>query len=105
MQTPPESLSHLPHLPHLPHLLHLPSPSHTSLSPQMRDGSGRLTDGVSVTDMGVKTIGNDLDNASITFDRCGMRSVGSELCGSDRPCCWFAGETTVPNDVFGSYPQ
>lgn len=32
-------------------------------------GDSRLVEGVTIGDMGVKTIGNDLDNASIKFDR------------------------------------
>ena len=43
----------------------------------MRDGAtGALADGVSVADMGVKTTGNDLDNAQITFDRVRLPKVG-----------------------------
>ena len=37
----------------------------------MRDEKGQLHAGVSVGDMGIKTIGNDLDNAHITFNRYG----------------------------------
>lgn len=33
-----------------------------------RDENGKLMDNITVTDMGRKTIGNDLDNASIYFD-------------------------------------
>lgn len=35
---------------------------------RMRDEGGRLVQGVTISDMGLKTIGNDLDNASIAFD-------------------------------------
>ena len=33
----------------------------------MRDDTGHLAEGISVTDMGSKTVANDLDNARITF--------------------------------------
>jgi acyl-CoA oxidase len=35
---------------------------------QMRDPGGQLVKGVTINDMGAKTIGNDLDNASISYD-------------------------------------
>jgi acyl-CoA oxidase len=35
----------------------------------LRDSSGKLMDGVSMEDMGDKTIGNDLDNARINFSK------------------------------------
>ena len=38
----------------------------------MRTASGALVPGVSAGDMGDKTIGNDLDNAWITFDKVGF---------------------------------
>ena len=34
---------------------------------RMRDDTGHLAEGISVTDMGSKTVANDLDNARITF--------------------------------------
>lgn len=35
---------------------------------RLRDGNGELVPGVSTFDMGLKTVGNDLDNAAIAFD-------------------------------------
>jgi acyl-CoA oxidase len=35
---------------------------------RLRDDDGEMTQGVSVVDMGAKTVANDLDNAAFAFD-------------------------------------
>jgi len=43
---------------------------------RMRDTAGILTAGISVTDMGTKTVANDLDNARIHFDKVFVPRTG-----------------------------
>ena len=40
----------------------------------MRDAEGQLLPGITVEDMGTKTVANDLDNARVWFDKARRRS-------------------------------
>ena len=40
---------------------------------------GSLIEGITVADMGCKTVGNDLDNAHISFDKVGSRQGRSRF--------------------------
>ena len=45
----------------------------------MRDAEGQLLPGITVEDMGTKTVANDLDNARVWFDNARLRSRVSQL--------------------------
>ena len=47
---------------------------------------GKLVAGVSVGDMGVKTTGNDLDNAWISFDQACMCTCYSTVASTRHAC-------------------
>lgn len=40
----------------------------------MRDAEGQLLPGITVEDMGTKTVANDLDNARVWFDKATLTS-------------------------------